>query len=291
MEEDLIEAYDNFVIGNYQQCLEMAASARPASDFSKFMWDSLQARCHLGLGHMDRIRELSKGASNPAVSATAYFAVFDKSKVDSQRKSAFEKIVDNANQSGGEPGSCYFSCVARAAAGDLLDAVKYAKAVAASSPSEFNALRVQFSLALNRSDLAEAVLGESAASRDDSAAGKLAAAMYALVSGKPGEACMCYSDLIAQFDAESSLILANGRAVGNIQRGQTGEAMEDLETALGVGPQDQDAIRNMACCLAWQGKSVEARDWVGKLASPLEESGRLRGAFAAFASATTTTSQ
>lgn len=292
MDEELIEAYDNFVIGNFTQCLDMSSRARPSSDFSQFMWESLVARCNLGLGLMDKIRELSKsGTSNPALQGTAYFAVFQRSQVETQRKTAFERVIDNANHSNGEPVSCYYSCVARALSGDLIDAISYAKAVAASSPSEFNALRAQFSLAINRPDLADNILAESAASRDDSAATKLVASMHALVTGKSNEACMCYSDLIAQFSAEGSLALANGRAVGNIQRGQLSEAEEDLEHTASVKPDNVDTIRNMICCLTWQGRRDEAREWLGKLASGspnhklVSDCGKLRDVFSNFATA------
>jgi tetratricopeptide (TPR) repeat protein len=288
MDEDLVEAYDNFVIGNFKQCLDMASRARPSNDFSRFLWESLTARSHLGLGHMDKIRELSK-SSNPALQGTAFFAVFQRSQVDTQRKNAFDKVVDNANHSNGEPVSCYYSCTARAIGGDLIDAINYAKAVAASSPSEFNALRAQFSLAINRPDLADRILSESAANRDDSAAAKLVAAIHALVTGKTNEACMCYSDLIAQFTAEGSLTLANGRAVGNIQRGLYAEAREDLENASSVKADDVDTIRNMICCLTWEGKRDEAREWLGRLAGVapnhrlIQECGRLKDAFTNFA--------
>lgn len=288
MDEDLIEGFDNFVIGNFSQCLSLSERANPSSDFTKYLWTSLTARCHLALQHMDKVREL-KQSNLPALLGTAYFAVLMKSNQDAQKKAAFEKIVENANHSNGEAVSCYYSCVARALGGDLTDAINYAKAVAASSPSEFNALRAQFSLAINRPDLAEKIL-KTEAVNDDSAAAKLVSAIYALITGNADEACMGYSDLVAQFGAETSLSLVNGRAVGNLQRGQYAEAQEDLETLLAVNESDSDSIRNMIACLTWQGKSSEAREWFKKLQAShphhklISDMNRVQGAFAQFAS-------
>jgi tetratricopeptide (TPR) repeat protein len=263
MDEDLIEGFDNFVIGNFNQCLELAERARPSSEFSSFLWTSLKARSHLALNHMEKIREL-KQSPHPALQGTAYFAVFQKSAQEAQRKTAFDKVVENANNSNGEAVSCYYSCVARAIGGDLIDAINYAKAVNGSSPSEFNGLRAQFSLAINRPDLAKKILSTELVN-DDSAAAKLIAAMFALITGNAQEACMSYSDLIAQFGADASLSLVNGRAVGNIQRGLYTEAQEDLENVLSASPGDADSIRNMIACQVWQGKTNEAREWLSKL--------------------------
>lgn len=288
MDEDLIEGFDNFVIGNFQQCLNLASRARPSSDFSQYLWTSLTARCHLALNHMDKIREL-KQQTIPPLQGTAYFAVFQKSTQELQKKTAFEKVIENANQSNGEAVSCYYSCVARAIGGDLIDAIHYAKAVAASSPSEFNALRTQLSLAINRPDMAEKIL-QNDFNNDDSAASKLVAAMFSILSGNANDACMSYSDLIAQFGAESSLSLMNGRAAGNIQRGMHTEAQEDLESLLTSNPTDPDTLRNMVSCLTWQGRSVEAREALGKLQSAaphhklISDLHRVEGAFAQFAS-------
>jgi tetratricopeptide (TPR) repeat protein len=284
MDEDLIEAFDNFVIGHFQQCLDLAARARPSSDFAQFLWTSLTARSHLALNHMDKVREL-KASPLPPLQGTAYFAVFQKSTQEAQKKTAFDKVIENANISNGEAVSCYYSCVARAIAGDLIDAIHYAKAVAASSPSEFYGLRAQFSLAINRPDLAEKILKQEAG-KDDSAAAKLVAAMFALITGNSQEACMSYSDLIAQFGAESSLALVNGRAVGQIQRGQYVDAQEDLESVLAANPDDPDSVRNMICSIAWQGKTSEARTWVAKLPPAhrlVADLQRVESAFAQFA--------
>ena len=288
MDEDLIEGFDNFVIGNFTQCLELSNRARPSSDFSQFLWTSLTARCHLALNHMDKVREL-KNQSLPSLQGTAYFAVFQKSSQEAQKKAAFEKVIENANMSNGEAVSCYYSCVARAIAGDLIDAIHYAKAVAASSPSEFNALRAQFSLAINRPDLADKIL-KTESSGDDSAAAKLVSAVYSLVTGNASEACMSYSDLIAQFGAETSLSLMNGRAVGNIQRGLYAEAQDDLEAVLSANQNDPDALRNLVTCLTWQGKSGEAREALNRLNQSVShhklqsDLNRVAGAFAQFAS-------
>ena len=292
MEEELIEAFDNFVIGNFQAVLDLAQARdgkRGSSEFSQVMWASICARCHLALGHMDKVREFAK-SSSAALAATAYFAVFQRSQEDPQRKAAaLEKIITAANQSNGEPVSCYYACVARAMAGDVMDAINYGKAVSASSPAEFNALRAQFCLMINRIDLASKTLAEAAANRDDSAAAKLVTAMHLIVSGRPNEACMSYSDLIAQFNAaeiKTALPLANGRAVGNIQRGMFSEAAEDLEE---TADENADSLRNLICCLSWQGKRREALvalDRLGKLDSAhalLHETRRLSQAFAQFA--------
>jgi tetratricopeptide (TPR) repeat protein len=288
MEEDLIEGFDNFVIGNFEQCLELCQRARPGSDFARFLWDSLTARCHLALNHMDKVKEMKTQTSSPALQGTAYFAVLLKSQQEAQRKTAAEKVLENATLSSNEAVSCYYACVARAIGGDLIDAIHYAQSVASSSPSEFNALRAQFSLAIDRPDLSEKILSESAKNRDDSAACKLVSAMHALITGKPSEAAMSYSDLIAQFSAEAALPLANGRAVAQLQRGMAAEGVEDLEQALSSNATDSDTVRNMIAALTLQGKSAEAREWLSRLApqhSLHAELNRLNAAFAEFATA------
>lgn len=287
MEEELIEAFDNFVIGNFSAVLALCSHQTPTSEFSKFMWDSLSARCHVALGHVDKLRTSTSQVAG-------YFAVFQRSQNENdvaRKTAAFDKIIAAANQSSGDPVACYYACVARAVAGDLIDAINYAKAVSASSPAEFIALRTQFCLAIHRPDLANTLLAEAASNRDDSAASKLVSAMHALITGKTNEACMSYSDLMAQFNAETALPLANGRAVGNIQRGLFGEAQEDIEAALSETPQDADSLRNLICCLAWQGKRREALSTLEKLRSVathashplLQDLDRLNSAFVQFA--------
>ena len=267
MDEQLIEAYDNFVVGNFSQCLDMSRHAVPLSDFSKFLWETLIVRCHLGLHHLDKVKELAATTTtNPAVASTGYMAVLLNAHNDSQRRSASEKIMETANSTNNmEPVSCYYSAIARAIHGDLIDAINYAKAVASASPSEFNALQSQLCLAINRPDLAEEILKKSLHDRDDSAAHKLATAVFNLLTNKHTDAYLCYSDLIAQFNGEGSLILANGRAAANIQRGLHAEAQEDLETALAGNPTDADSLANLACCLVHQGKSTEAFEILQKL--------------------------
>ena len=259
MDEQLIEAYDNFVVGNYAQCLDMSRHAIPSSDFSKFLWQTLIVRCHLGLNHLDKVKEFAHGAGgNPALEAAGYMAVLLNSQNDGQRRGASEKILETANSTNNmEPVSCYFAAISRAVHGDLIDAINYGKAVASTSPSEFNALQAQFCLAINRPDLAEEILKKSLADRDDSAAHKLATAMFNLITNKFTDAYLCYSDLIAQFNGENSLILANGRAASNIQRQLYVEAQEDLETVLAGNPDNADSLANLACCLVHQGKSSE----------------------------------
>ena len=261
MEESLTEAFDQFVIGNYQACLALCGGARPESEFAREVWDSLSARCHLALNHLDQIKQLPR--THPGLASTAFFAVFKNSSADAQRKVAFDKIVESANTSS-DPTACYYACVARAVGGDLIDSINYAKSVAAVSPSEFNALRVQLCLAIARPDLAAKLVAECA--RDDSAAAKLVTAVLNLCTGLHSEAFSCYSDLIAQFAADSSLILANGRAVANLQRGLFAEALEDLESAISAKPDDADTLVNEICCLTHLGKREEAQRELANLA-------------------------
>lgn len=288
MDEELIEGFDNFVIGNFEQCLELCLRSRPSSDFAKFLWDSLAARCHLALNHMDKVKEMKAHTESPALQGTAYFAVLLKSQQETQKKTAAEKVMENAVASNNEAVSCYYACVAGAIGGDFIDAIHYAQSVASSSPSEFNALRAQFSLAIHRPDLSEKVLAEAAKNRDDSAAAKLVSAMHALISGKPAEAAMSYSDLIAQFNAEAALPLANGRAVAQLQRGLVADAVEDLESAMSSNSHDADTVRNMIAALTLHGKNSDAREMLTRL--PLHHKlhadlNRLNSAFADFSPA------
>jgi tetratricopeptide (TPR) repeat protein len=85
------------------------------------------------------------------------------------------------------------------------------------------------------------------------------------VENKHSDAYLCYSDLIAQFNAESSVILSNGRAVANIQRGLYNESQEDLEIALAAPPEDPDTLANLTCALVHQGKFIESRKLLEQL--------------------------
>lgn len=238
IDEEYIEAFDHFVVGNFAAALDLSVTARPSPE-----WDALVARCHLALGHMEKVKEMARSASaSPAVAATGYFAVFQKSPA--QKVLAMDKIA----QVQGDPVSGYFLAIARAAT-DLLDGFRVAQSVVPPS-SELNALQVQLALCMHRPDLARKIFGEKIA-HDDSAAAKLAAALLA----NPADAYMCYSDLIAQFRGPTpSEILCNGRAVANMQRGLYAEAQEDLEHLNG-----EDGLANLVSCYAHQGKSADAR--------------------------------
>ncbi len=139
-----------------------------------------------------------------------------------------------------------------------------AQQFASSSPSEFNALQVQFALAMHRPDLAKKIYSEQIANKDDSGAAKLVTALLNLFDpNRAADAYMCYSDLIAQFEGEKSVVLGIGRAAANMQRGLYAEAQEDLENL----PQDPDVLANLASCAAQQGKAAEARAFYEELKS------------------------
>jgi tetratricopeptide (TPR) repeat protein len=262
MDEDLIEAFDNFVIGNYQQCINLHLICQPSSDFSKFLWDAIVARSYLAMGNMDKVKELARSNSaSPAVASTGFFAVFSRSAKESpQRKMAMEKINEVVTSTnGGEPVSNYYRAIAIATI-DLIDAFNFAKSVAGSSPAEFTAIQANFALAMNRPDLALKTCNELSA--DDSAAAKLIAALVNLFTNKPLDGYMCYSDLIAQFG--TSAILANGRAAANIQRGLYTEAQEDLDNV--SLSEHADTLANLVCCFTHQGKVGEANERFEKLA-------------------------
>merc|ERR1711920_606965 len=117
---------------------------------------------------------------------------------------------------------------------------------------EMQALCVFLCLSCRQVSMAEKKLAEMKGSNDDAAAFRLANAAVKLATGDPEEAYLTYCDLSTQFppkeDEDSgggSVLLQNGKAIANLQRGMYAEAVEDLQRAVAVAPNDPDVLVNL----------------------------------------------
>merc|ERR1719469_1002635 len=115
------------------------------------------------------------------------------------------------------------------------------------------------------------MLNEMAGTNDDSVAYRIASAAVKLVTGDPSEAYLTYCDVASQFpavdgDDNGSVVLQTAKAVANMQRQMFTEAVEDLNRALELEPDNADALINLCSCLTNLGKKDEFQKNYAKLA-------------------------
>merc|ERR1712113_18943 len=137
---------------------------------------------------------------------------------------------------------------------------------------EMQALCIFFCLCCNQIGMAEKRLQEMGGQNDDSASYRLAAAAVKLATGDPEEAYLMYCDLVTQFppvegedSGTGSVLLQTGKALANMQRGMYAEAVEDLDRARAVAPNDPDVLVNLCCCMTHLGKKDEFNQYYASL--------------------------
>merc|ERR1712151_531137 len=153
--------------------------------------------------------------------------------------------------------------------GNWADAVK----MASLHPTrEMQALCIFFCLSCNQVSMAEKKLQEMSCQNDDSASFRLASAAVKLATGDPEEAYLTYCDLVSQFppsegddSGTGSVLLQTGKALANMQRGMYTEAVEDLQRARAVAPNDPDVLVNLCCCMTHLGKKEEYQQYYNSL--------------------------
>lgn len=246
MDDELQEVRDNFMVGNYTKALQLAEETSVSSDIAQGEKDAILARCCLALQEYNRLKSMQNSAV-PGQRAAAMTAVLTMSKNEGQKQTAKERLLELAKESH-DLSTNILAASVLALGGDNAEAI----ALTANHPTlEMQALRVYLFLRINRTDLAERQLRDMSRTNDDSAAYRLAQAAVHLGTGNAEEAYLTYSDLGAQFDQgeeSNSVLLLNGKAVANMQRGLFSEAVEDLQRALVLAPNDPEVLSNLCCC-------------------------------------------
>lgn len=266
-EDELQEVRDNFYVGNFQKALQMCESTTASTDVEQNELNAMLARCCLSIPLFDRLKAM-QNSECPGQQAAALMAVILKSRNEQQRGAAKEKLANLAAQT--HDMSCamlYAVCLSMD--GSWNDAAQQAKV----HPTlEMQALTVFLCLSCNQFAMAEKKLSDMAGTNDDSAAFRLATAAVKLATGDPEEAYLTYCDLSTQFpptdgdDSETgSVLLQTGKALANMQRGMFSEAVEDLQRAIAVAPNDPDVLINMCCCMTHLGKKDEFQQHLTKL--------------------------
>jgi len=266
-DDELQEVRDNFYVGNFQKALQMCESTQGSHDLAQNELRATLARCCLSIPLFDRLKAM-QNSDCPGEQAAALMAVILKSRNEQQKASAKEKLYGLAAQT--HDMSCaMMAAITYAMDGSWNDAVQQTKA----HPTlEMQALCVFLCLSCNQFSMAEKKLAEMAGNNDDSAVFRLATAAVKLATGDPEEAYLTYCDLSTQFppadgeDSESgSVLLQTGKALANMQRGMYTEAVEDLQRAVAVAPNDPDVLVNMCCCVTHLGKKDEFQTYYAKL--------------------------
>jgi len=228
---------------------------------------AILARCCLSNGIVERLKPM-QNSEIPGQRAAVFFMIMTRSRQEAQRASAKEKLLALARETQ-DMGCSMLAAIANAMDGNWKEAAELTKA----HPTlEMQALCVMFCLCCNQASMAEKMLQEMQGSNDDSAAFRLANAAVKLATGDPEEAYLTYCDLSTQFppkeDEDSgggSVLLQNGKAIANLQRGMYAEAVEDLQRAVAVAPNDPDVLVNLCCCMTHLGKKDEFQQYYAKL--------------------------
>lgn len=266
MDDELQEVRDNFYVGNFDKALQLCEATSASNELAQNELQALVARCCLAIPLLDRLKVM-QSSEIPGQKATALLAVIQKSRSAEQQTQAKERLATLAKETQDMSSTMLYAMVL-AADGNYAEALKLAKA----HPTlEMQAFCVFLCLFCNQSALAQRLLKDMSGSNDDSAAFRLATAAVKLVTGDPEEAYLTYCDLSSQFppvqgeDGGGSVLLQAGKAVANMKRSMWAEAVEDLQRALAVAPNDPDSLVNMVTCLTHLGKKEEAEQVYQKL--------------------------
>mmetsp|Transcript_79362 Transcript_79362/g.233153 ORF Transcript_79362/g.233153 Transcript_79362/m.233153 type:complete len:298 (+) Transcript_79362:96-989(+) len=266
-EDELQEVRDNFYVGNFQKALQLCESTSATNDVAQSELGALLARCCLSLQVFDRLKAM-QNSDCAGQRAAALMAVILKSKNEQQKASAKERLTALAKETQ-DMSSAMLSAIAMAMDGSYQDAVHLTKA----HPTlEMQALAVFFCLICNQVTMAEKMLHEMSGTNDDSASYRLATAAVKLATGDPEEAYLTYCDLTTQFpptegddSGSGSVLLQTGKALANMQRGMYNEAVEDLQRAAALAPNDPDVLVNLCCCMTHLEKKEEFQQYYAKL--------------------------
>lgn len=266
-DDELQELRDNFYVGNYQKALQICESTTADNDVSQSELGAILARCCLAIPLFDRLKQM-QNSDCPGQKASALMAVIMKSRNETQKGSAKERLLDLAKETA-DMSTNMLAAIALAMDGSWTEAVQLTKA----HPTlEMQALCVFFCLGCNQVGMAEKQLNEMAGNNDDSASLRLATAAVKIATGDPEEAYLTYCDLSTQFPCidgddsnAGSVLLQTGKAVANMRRGMYTEAVEDLQRAMAVAPADPDVLVNLCCCMTHLQKKDEFQQYYTKL--------------------------
>ncbi|EER19506.1 Coatomer subunit epsilon, putative [Perkinsus marinus ATCC 50983] len=269
MEDELLEVRDSFYVGAYSRSLQLSEQTAVSSDMVAAEKEALNARCYLAAGMLDHIKGMQH-SPNPALKATALMAVFLRTPQENQRKTALDRLQELATTTK-DPTALYYYATALSSSGQgamgAVDAINLTKEYA--NP-EMLAVRAFLAISIDRLDLAERSLKELAkmCAGDESAAAKYANAVCSIMKGDNEEAYLIMTDLGSQYSCDEmspggteSVLLTNGKAVANIQRGMYQEAYDDLIRLLQLDQRNADTLVNLACAATHLGKLEEAQKY------------------------------
>jgi len=250
MDDELQEIQDNFHVGNFQKVMNLCESASNLSDLSQNECDATFARACLGLQLIDKLKAMTNSEC-PGQKASALTAIISKTRNETQRGQAKERLATLAKETQDLTCNVLAACM-YAKDGSWQEAATLTQA----HPTiEMQALRTFFLLSCNQVEQAEKALQSLTGAADDSAAFRLAQAAVHIATGNAEEAYLIFCDLATQFPAvdgednsAGSLLLLTGKAVANMQRGMFAEAVEDLQRAIQLAPNDPDVLVNLCCC-------------------------------------------
>lgn len=268
MEDELQEVRDNFYVGNFAKAMAMSEGLSPSSDLAQTENEAIFARCCLALERMEKLKAM-QNSDNAGQKASALMAVLTKSQKEQVRASAKEHLQKLAKDTH-DVTATMLCAIVTAQDGSYVEAAQMAQ----SHPTlEMQALVVFFCLICHQVQLAERKLHEMAGTNDDSVAYRLACAAVKLAIGDPEEAYLTYCDLGTQFpmkdgddSTSGSALLQTGKAVANMQRGMWTEAIEDLQRAQALEPNNADVLINLCCCATNLHKKDDFNEHFAKLA-------------------------
>mmetsp|Transcript_45062 Transcript_45062/g.134658 ORF Transcript_45062/g.134658 Transcript_45062/m.134658 type:complete len:298 (-) Transcript_45062:134-1027(-) len=266
-EDELQEVRDNFYVGNFQKALQLCESTTASNDITQSELGATLARCCLSLQIFDRLKAM-QNSDCPGQRACATMAVILKSKNEQQKAVAKERLAALAKETQ-DMSTSMLAAISLAMDGSFADAVQLTKV----HPTlEMQALAVFFCLMCNQAGMAEKVLNEMTGKNDDSASYRLASAAVKLATGDPEEAYLTYCDLTTQLPPTEgddsgcgSVLLQTGKALANMQRGMYSEAVEDLQRATALAPNDPDVLVNLCTCMTHLEKKDEFQQYYARL--------------------------
>jgi tetratricopeptide (TPR) repeat protein len=264
-EDELQEVRDNFYVGNFQKSIDLCESTTASSDISQFELDATLARCALALMQTEKLKTMTASES-PGQRAAALFHVITKSPKEDQRQKAKDKLKEHIAEKK-DLSSSILGAYVLAMDGNFQDALNL---ITQHNTLETQAVKIFIYLLCNQVGMAEKQLQEMRGDNDDAAAYQLAAGAVNLASGNAEEAYLTYCDLATKYpavagDDSGSVMLQTSKGLANMMRGMWQEALEDLQRANQLAPNDADVLVNLCCCMTHTGKKEEFQQYYDKL--------------------------
>jgi len=249
----LFDVRNNFLLGNYQGCINEANNVNPRSDRDRVERDTYVYRSYIAQGNYQIVLDEVESAAHPSLQAVKLLATYLSSESNKEIAMVTVKEWMGDGESANNP---HLQLVAGTI---YLHEQLYEDAMRVlhqSSSLEGSALMIQTYLKIDRLDLAEKELLNMRKQDEDATATQLATAwIYTLGGDKVQDGFYIFKELADKYGATSTLL--NGLAVCSLHMKKFEQAEQFLMDAIEKNSKDAETLTNIITCYLQLKKAPE----------------------------------